>query len=119
MDASKFDEHIIRNFAAAASRLRHVNRRRRQRSSGIGPSQVHLSSPQEFQYFGSEPSQVNSEVYIPSAFFIDPTPPNMAPSVGNAASHTIGTIYATDESRYLSQLLYFSKKSILRNEFIC
>ncbi|KAK1380104.1 E3 ubiquitin-protein ligase RHF1A [Heracleum sosnowskyi] len=102
VDASEFDEHVIRNFAAAASRLRHVNRRRRQRSAGIGPSQVHLSSPEDFQYFGSEPSQVNSEVYIPSAFFIDPTPPNMSPSAGNVVSHTIGTRDTTVEARQQS-----------------
>ncbi|KAK4379876.1 hypothetical protein RND71_001738 [Anisodus tanguticus] len=42
---SDFEERIMRHFAAATSRVRLVNRRRRQASSGIGPTQVVPSVP--------------------------------------------------------------------------
>ncbi|KAL6954146.1 RING-type E3 ubiquitin transferase [Sarracenia purpurea var. burkii] len=46
-DDSDFDDHILQHFAAAAAarRGRYVNRRGRQRSSGIGPSQLLFSVP--------------------------------------------------------------------------
>lgn len=42
---SDFEERIMRHFATATSRVRLVNRRRRQASSGIGPMQVVPSVP--------------------------------------------------------------------------
>ncbi|CAN4113443.1 unnamed protein product [Withania somnifera] len=42
---SDFEERIMRHFAAATNRVRLVNRRRRQVSSGIGPTQVVPSVP--------------------------------------------------------------------------
>lgn len=42
---SDFEERIMRHFAAATSRVRLVNRRRRQGSPGIGPTQVVPSVP--------------------------------------------------------------------------
>ncbi|XP_047338063.1 E3 ubiquitin-protein ligase RHF1A-like [Impatiens glandulifera] len=39
-DDTDFDEQVIQHFMAAARRTRYSNRRGRQRSSGVGPSQV-------------------------------------------------------------------------------
>ncbi|KAE8728128.1 P-loop containing nucleoside triphosphate hydrolases superfamily protein isoform 1 [Hibiscus syriacus] len=46
-DDSDFDEHILQHLAFAASRVRYVRRRERQRSSGLGPSQVFFSTSPE------------------------------------------------------------------------
>ncbi|XP_022723041.1 E3 ubiquitin-protein ligase RHF1A-like isoform X2 [Durio zibethinus] len=46
-DDLDFDERILQHLAAAASQARYVRRRERQRSSGLGPSQVlFLTSPE-------------------------------------------------------------------------
>lgn len=39
-DDSDFDEHIMQHLAAASSRAHYLRRRERQRSSGLGPSEV-------------------------------------------------------------------------------
>lgn len=91
----------MRNFAAAASRIRYVNRRERQRSSGVGPSQVHLSSPEEFQVSGYEPSEVNSA----TSGIIDQTPANLFPSVGLFFLNPSGTRDGPVNPRYLPQAL--------------
>ncbi|XP_057489137.1 E3 ubiquitin-protein ligase RHF1A-like [Actinidia eriantha] len=47
VDDSDFEDRIMRHFAAAARRARYANRRGRQRSSGIGPSELLLSVTSE------------------------------------------------------------------------
>ncbi|GFY85068.1 RING-H2 group F1A [Actinidia rufa] len=47
VDESDFEDRIMRHFAAAARRARYANRRGRQRSSGIGPSELLLPVPSE------------------------------------------------------------------------
>ncbi|KAE8698297.1 P-loop containing nucleoside triphosphate hydrolases superfamily protein isoform 1 [Hibiscus syriacus] len=81
-DDSDFDEHILQHLALTASRVRYGRRRERQRSSGLGPSQVFFSnspenmpgtlhiypnSPDESQTMSHELPQCNSQASgIPS-----------------------------------------------------
>lgn len=57
-DDSDFDERIMRQLAAAASRAQFVQRRGRQRSSGLGSSEVLMSSsPANMQEYASSTEQ--------------------------------------------------------------
>uniref|UniRef100_A0A5B7A7Q5 RING-type E3 ubiquitin transferase n=1 Tax=Davidia involucrata TaxID=16924 RepID=A0A5B7A7Q5_DAVIN len=104
-DDSDFDEHIMRHFAAAASRARYVNKRGRQRSSGIGPSQVifpvpsadlpdiqkmYTMSPEEHRSSGFGLVEGDSPTSSTSSADNDETPSSVVPSVVNVVPNNVG-----------------------------
>ncbi|CAK9173656.1 unnamed protein product [Ilex paraguariensis] len=104
MDDSDFEEQIMWHFAAAASRSRYINRRGRQRSSGIGSSQVlpaapiadvpnvqqMYTSPEERQNPGHGFLAVDSPACSTPHTTIDQYPPSVVPPVMNTVSNSAG-----------------------------
>uniref|UniRef100_A0A5B7A4M0 RING-type E3 ubiquitin transferase n=1 Tax=Davidia involucrata TaxID=16924 RepID=A0A5B7A4M0_DAVIN len=136
-DDSDFDEHIMRRFAASASRTRYVNKRGRQRSSGIGPSQVlfpvpsadlpdvqqmYTTSPEECQISGyglvegdspasSTSTTINYQRQRPSSV--------VPPSIVNVVSNNVGDRDGSVKPRVLcSQLPPDSPRKPSSSEFL-
>lgn len=97
----------MRDFGAAATRIHYFNGRERRRSSGVGPSQVHHFSAEEFNTSGHEPLEVESATLHTST--------NLSQSVGNVMSNPSGIRDGSVNPRYsfsaqLIELLFCQKK---------
>ncbi|KAI5573458.1 hypothetical protein BDE02_10G080900 [Populus trichocarpa] len=91
-DDSDFDEHIMQHLAAAASsRAHHVHERERQRSNGLGPSQViAFTSPEHVatvQQTCTSPEEGQTLIHG-SSVINSPTPDTLSVNVQNLSSVT-------------------------------
>ncbi|KAI3715441.1 hypothetical protein L6452_22423 [Arctium lappa] len=106
---SDFEEQVMRTFAADASSMRYGSRRRKQRLSGVGPSQVRPSVPrddvpigqaiytslEEFHSLGYASAQDD----IKASRSMSTSSVQTSPSAGSSASNVIPQ---TLENRYCS-----------------
>ncbi|KAL3578222.1 hypothetical protein D5086_019726 [Populus alba] len=91
-DDSDFDEHIMQHLAAAASsRAHHVHERERQRSNGLGPSQViAFNSPEHVatvQQTCTSPEEGQTLIHG-SSVINSPTPDTLSVNIQNLSSVT-------------------------------